>query len=109
MTKHKEVCLSINSAQSVILGKGTAKFKNYFKQIPVPFKIYTYFESNLESAESCEGSYSKEYQDHIPWGFAYKLVCVDEKFSKPIAVLEVETLLLNLLKHFLRSMNTVKK
>ena len=40
LTKHKEVCLSINGAQSVRLEKGTIEFKNYFKQIPVPFKIY---------------------------------------------------------------------
>ena len=33
LTEHKEVCLSINGAQSVRLGKGTIEFKNYFKQI----------------------------------------------------------------------------
>ena len=26
----------------------------------------------------------KNYQDHIPCNFAYKLVCVDDKFSEPI-------------------------
>ena len=58
-TKHKEVCLSINGAQSVRLEKGTIEFKNYFKQIPLPFKIYADFECNLKSVESYEGSYSK--------------------------------------------------
>ena len=86
LTEHKEVCSSINGAQSVRLEKGTVKFKNYFKQIPVPFKIYADFECNLESVESYEGSYSTKYQDHIPCGFAYKLVCVDNKFTKPIFV-----------------------
>ena len=33
LTKHKEVCLSINGAQSVRLEKGTIEFKKYFKQI----------------------------------------------------------------------------
>ena len=28
----------------------------------------------------------KKYQDHIPCSFAYKLVCVDDKFSKPIVL-----------------------
>ena len=46
LTEHKEVCLSINSAQSVRLEKGTIEFKNYLKQIPVSFKIYTDFECN---------------------------------------------------------------
>ena len=59
LTKHKEVCLSINGSQSVILEKGTIEFKNYFKQIPVLFKIYTDFECNLKSVESYEDSYRK--------------------------------------------------
>ena len=65
MTEHKEVCLSINGAQSVRFEKRTIEFKNYFKQIRVPFKVYANFECNLESIKSYEGSYSKEYQDHI--------------------------------------------
>ena len=43
LTKHKDVCLSINGAQSVKLEKGTTEFKNYFKQMPAPFKIYADF------------------------------------------------------------------
>ena len=60
LAEQKEVCLSINGAQSVIFEKGTTKFKNYFKQIPVLFKVYADFECNLESAESFESSYSKK-------------------------------------------------
>ena len=56
----KKVCLSINGAQSVRLEKVTIKFKNYFKEIPVPFKIHADFEYNLESVESYGGSYSKK-------------------------------------------------
>ena len=47
LTNHNKNCLSINGAQSVRLEKETIKFTNYFKQIPVPFKIYADFESNL--------------------------------------------------------------
>ena len=83
LTEHKEVCLYINGAQSVALEKGRTEFKNYFEQMPVPFKIYVDFESYV-------GSYSKKYQDHIPCSFAYKLVCVDDKFSKPIVVFRGE-------------------
>ena len=82
LTKHKEICLSINGAQSKRLENGIIEFKIYFKQIPVPFKTYAYFECNLKSVESYEGSSSKKYQDHIPCSFAYKLVSVDDKFSK---------------------------
>ena len=70
LTKHKEDFLSINGAQCVRLEKGTIEFKNYFKQIPVPFKIYADFECNLENVESYEGSYLKKYQACIPCRFA---------------------------------------
>ena len=43
LTKHKKDCLSIDGAQSVKLEKGTIKFKIYFKQMPVPLKIYVDF------------------------------------------------------------------
>ena len=66
LTEHKEVYLSINGAKSVRLKKVTITFKNYFKQIPVPFKIYADFECDLKRIECYEGSYSKTYEDHIP-------------------------------------------
>ena len=86
LIKHKENCLSINGKQSVKLEKGIIKFENYFKQIPVPFKIYADFECNLRGVESYEGSYTKKYQDHVPCSFAYKVVCIGDRFSKPIVV-----------------------
>ena len=94
LTKHKEVCLSINGAQSVRFQKGTIEFKNYFKQIFV---------------ESYEVSYSKKYQDHIPCSFAYKFVCVDDKFTKRIVVFRGKILLTSLLKQFLKSITIIKK
>ena len=82
--------MSIDGAQSVRLEKRTTKFKNYFKQIPVPLKIYADFAYNLQKVESYEGSYSKKYQDHIPCSFANKFVSVDGKFTKPIVVFRGE-------------------
>ena len=98
--------MSINDAQSVRLEKGATESKNYFKQLPVPFKVYADFECNIDSVDTYEGSYSKKYQDHIPSGFAFKLVCVDNKFSMGT---EVKMLLRNLFKQFLKSMNTVRE
>ena len=86
LIKHKENCLTINGKQLVKLGKGKNEFKNYFKQIPVPFKMYGDFEFNLRSVECYEGSYTEKYQDHIPCSFAYKDVCVDDRFTKRIVV-----------------------
>ena len=52
--------MSINGALSVRLEKGTIEFKNYFKQIPIPYKIYGDCECNLKSVESYESSYSNK-------------------------------------------------
>ena len=90
LIKYKNVCLGSNGQQAVRLEKGTIEFKKYFRQIPVPFKIYTDFECNIESFEIYEDSYSKKHQDHIPCSFAYKLVCVDDEFTKPIVVFRGE-------------------
>ena len=43
LIKHKEDCLSINGVQYVKVEEGIIKFENYFKQLPVPFKIYADF------------------------------------------------------------------
>ena len=86
LIKHKENCLSINGKQSVKLEKGIIEFENYFKQIPVPFKIYADFECNLKGVEIYEGSYSKKYQKHIPCSFAYKVVCINNRFNNAILV-----------------------
>ena len=109
LTEHKKVCLSINGAQSVRLEKGTIEFKNYFKQIPVPFKIYADFECNLRGVESYEGSYTKKYQDHIPCSFAYKVVCIDDRFTKPIVVYRGENAAYEFIKAILKEYKYCKK
>ena len=80
----------INEKQNVKLGKGFIEFKNFNKQIPAPFKIYADFECILESCDvgidnECF-SYTRKYQDHIPCSFAYKVVCIDNKYSKDIVL-----------------------
>ena len=107
LTKHKEV--SVNAAQSLRLEKGTIGFKNYFKQIPVPFKIYANFECNLKSVESFEGFYSKKYQDHVPCSFPYKLVCVGDKFTKSIVVFRGENAAYEFIKVILKEYEYCKK
>ena len=45
LQKHKKVFLKINGKQSIKLKSGSIKFKKFFKQLAVPFKIYADFES----------------------------------------------------------------
>ena len=64
LIEHKENCLIINCKQSVKLKSGSISFKNYFKQIPVPFKIYGDFECILREVKSIDknnGSYTEKY------------------------------------------------
>ena len=109
LAERKEVCLRINGAQSVRLEKGTIEFKEYFWQIPVPFKIYPDSDCNLESVPSYEGSYSKTSQDHIPYSFGYKLVCVDVKISKPIVILRSENAAYEFIEAILKEYPYFKK
>ena len=56
----------------------------------MPFKIYADFECNEKilggSDKNSNTSYTEKYQTHISCSFSYKVVCVDDKFSKPIAL-----------------------
>ena len=91
LTEHKENCLVINNKQNVKLGRGLISFKNYSKQLQAPLKIYADFECILHPTSSKKvsdknGSYTEKYQNHTPCSFAYKVVCVDNKFSKDVVM-----------------------
>ena len=51
------------------------------------FMIYEDFESILVPEDNGKQnpveSYTNKYQKHIACSYGYKLVCVDDKFSKP--------------------------
>ena len=109
LIKHKENCLRINGKQSVKLEKGIIKFDNYFKQIPVPFKTYADFECNLKSVKSNEGSYTEKYQDHIPCSFAYKIFCIDDRFTKPTIIYRGENAAYEFIQAILEEYKYCKK
>ena len=90
MKEHKEDCFIVNGCQNVMLEKGIIEFKGFNKQIPVPFKIYADFECLLKSVDcgvhnDCF-SYTSKYQDHVPCSFAYRVVCIDDKYSKDVVL-----------------------
>ena len=74
LIEHKENCLIINGKQNVKLKSGSISFKNYFKQLPAPFKIYTDFECILKKVEcnfiKSNISYTEKCQSHAPCSFA---------------------------------------
>ena len=54
--------------------------------------MYAYFEcilhptSSLKENNDKKTSYTDKYQSHIPCSLAYKVICVDNKFSKDIVI-----------------------
>ena len=109
LIKHKEICLSINGKQSVKLEEGIITFENYFKQIPVPFKIYAGFECNFKKVKCNESSYTEKYQDHIPCSFAYKIVCIDDKFTKSNIIYRGENAVYEFIEAILEEYKYCKK
>ena len=94
LDKHKENCLVLNGEQRVELNEGFTSFKNYSRQMRVPFKIYADFECILKKNkkynknDNSDTSWSMKMQDHVPCGFGYKVVCIDDKFTKDIVIIE---------------------
>ena len=63
----------------------------------------------MEGVEIYEGFYSKNYHNHISCSFAYKVVCVDDRFSKPIVVFRSENATYELIKTILKEYEHCKK
>ena len=109
LIKHKEDCLSINGQQSVNLEKRITEFENYFKQLPVPFKIYADFECNLRDVEIYEGSYTKNIMNMFLVVMLLKLFVLMIELVSQLLFIEVKMLLMNLLKQSLKNINIAKK
>ena len=109
LIKHKKDCLSINRVQSVKVEEGIIKFENYFKQLPVPFKIYADFECNLKNVEIYEGSYTKNIIIIFLVVMLIRLSVLMIDLVSRLSFIEVKMLLMNLLKQFLKSISIVKK
>ena len=61
--------------------------KNYGRKIKSPFMIYADFESilvpEINGKQNPDQSYTNKYQKHIACSYSYKLVCLNDKISKP--------------------------
>ncbi|CAB4014626.1 Hypothetical predicted protein, partial [Paramuricea clavata] len=90
LNKHTEICMDVNGKQTVTMPgiNSFIKFKNFHRQLPVPFTIYADFEAilekvNGESPDELE-SYTHKYHNHTCCGYGYKVVChFDDSYSKP--------------------------
>ena len=98
LNNHRERCLLINDTQAVKYETGIIKFKNYEKQIPIPFKIYADTECLLKRINISEGKYTKFYQKHIPNSIGAKLVCIDNRFTLPTKIFTGKNCVNNFIK-----------
>ena len=111
LIEHKENCLIINGKQSLKLKSDSISFKNYFKQIPVPFKIYTDFKCLLKGVKSSD---QKIVHTQKNIKIIFLAVLLTNLFVliinsvKKLFFTEEQMLLTDLLKQFLRSMIIVK-
>ena len=95
--------------QSVNVEEGTIKFENYFKQLPAPLENYADFECNLKNVEIYEGLCTKKNHEHIPCSYAYKIACIDNKFSTSIVVYRGENAAYEFIKAILKEYKYCKK
>ena len=81
---HINGCYKIKCKKMIKMPKNGAyvKFKSYETKITLQFIIYTDFESILVTEDNGMILIEKKYQKHVACSYNYKLVCVDDKFSK---------------------------
>ena len=109
LIRHKKDCLSINGTQSVKVEEGIIKFKNYFRQLSIPFKIYADFECNLKNVEIYEGHIRKNIKITFLVVLLIKLFVLIINLVSWLLFIEMKMQLMNLLEQFLKSINIVEK
>ena len=103
--EHKEAFLKINGKQTVKLRSGSIKFKNHFKQLAVPFKIYADFECNMKRVKSSDKNNNTSYTKKIIFLIVLiiKLFVLIINLANKLFFLEVKMRFINLLMQSLKS------
>ena len=89
LDKHIKYCSSNKTAfVKMPKPKTNLHFKNYYKQLPIPFTVYADFECFTKPMNSCcpnpKDSYNYNYQKHEPSGFCFYAKGIAGKRIKPI-------------------------
>ena len=89
LDKHIEYC-SNNQTALINMPKPNTylHFKNYYKQLPIPFVVYADFECFTKPMNTCspnpKDSYNYNYQKHEPSGFCFYVKGIVNKKITPI-------------------------
>ena len=84
LINHKDDCYGINDRATKIQMPAPGekiKFKNYHKQLQVPFVIYADFESIIKPYQTAAGDKSEIKSKHQACGFGYQIVRYDGALS----------------------------
>ena len=89
-------------------------FKNFKKQLQVPFVIYAAFEAITEPIHGCQPSnqksFTEAYQKQTDCGYGYKVVCCyDDKYTKPIQYYRGEKAVYKFMESMLNEVKYCKK
>ena len=110
LIEHGENCWIINDKQSGKLESGSISLKNYFKQLPIPFKIYADFECLLKRVRGKIAAHTlKNTKITFLAVLLAKLCVLIMNLAKKLFFTEKKMLLTDSLKQFLKSMIIVKK
>ena len=81
-SNNETVCVKMPEPNTML------RFKNYYKQLPIPFVVYADFECFTKPMNTCspnpKESYNYNYQKHEPSGFCFYVKGVVDKKFKPI-------------------------
>ena len=84
----KEGWFQVSGKQTINMPKKGeyVKSKNFERKLKSQFMSYADFDSILvpedKRKQNPNESYTSKYQKHVACSYRYKLVCVDDKFSK---------------------------
>ena len=111
LVEHRKACLKTNGKRIVKLKGDAIKFKYHFKQLAKLFEIHSDFwmlKGFRASDRNNNTLRSEKYQVHIFGSFAYKFVCVDDRFSKPVVPYRGRNEVYTFIEKFLESMIIAK-
>ena len=103
MIEHGENCLIISGKQSVKIKSGSISFKNYFKELPVPFKIYADSECLLKGVKNSDKKIVHTLKNIKIIFLAVLLIKLFVLIIK-VVLYRSKKLLTDLLKQFLKGM-----
>ena len=88
------------------------EFTNFRKQLRLPFVIYADMETVVEKIDTCMPNPEKSsttHESHFePCGYAYKVVCCNEKYTKPPVVYRGKNAVKHLLENLLDEEEYIK-